>query len=66
MGFSTKQMFTYNYGEEHSWMRQDVAAGTVDIKVANRSNVVTFHYSLDGKNWIQHPWQMGYRGLPQA
>jgi xylan 1,4-beta-xylosidase len=63
VGFSTKQMFTYNYGEEHSWMRENVATGTVHIRVTNRANVVTFHYSHDGKKWIQHPWQMEVSGF---
>ena len=42
-----EQMFTYNYGEEHAWMRQSIATRTVHIKVTNRGNVVTFHYSHD-------------------
>ncbi|MBU6298720.1 MAG: xylan 1,4-beta-xylosidase, partial [Alphaproteobacteria bacterium] len=25
-------------------------------------NIVTFHYSHDGQNWIQHPWQMEVSG----
>jgi xylan 1,4-beta-xylosidase len=62
IGFSTKQMFTYNYSQEQGWMRQDIAASTVHVKVTNRSHVVTFHYSLDGKNWTQHPWQMEMSG----
>lgn len=63
VGFSTKQMFTYNYGEEHAWMRQDIQTKTVHIKVANRCNIVTFHYSHDGKDWTRHPWQMEVSGF---
>jgi xylan 1,4-beta-xylosidase len=63
VGFSTKQMFTYNYAEEHGWMRQDMATKTVHIKVTNRNNVVTFHYSHDGTSWTQHPWQMEVSGF---
>jgi xylan 1,4-beta-xylosidase len=62
IGFDTKQMFTYNGGEEAVWMRQAAVARTVHIRITNRSNVVTYHYSLDGKNWIQHPWQMEVSG----
>lgn len=63
IGFSNQQMFTYNYGAEHAWMRENVAARTVHIKVTNRSNVVTFHYSHDGEQWTQHPWQMEVSGF---
>jgi xylan 1,4-beta-xylosidase len=63
IGFSTRQMFTYHYGEEHAWMRQNMPTDTVHIKVTNRSNVVTFHYSHDGRDWIQHPWQMEVSGF---
>lgn len=63
IGFSTKQMFTYNYGEEHAWMRQEMPTSVVHIKVANQLNVVTFHFSRDGSHWTQHPWQMEVSGL---
>jgi xylan 1,4-beta-xylosidase len=63
VGFSAQQMFTYNYGEEQSWMRQDLATKVVHIRVTNRLNVVTFHYSHDGANWDQHPWQMEVSGF---
>jgi xylan 1,4-beta-xylosidase len=63
VGFSTQQMFTYNYGEEQTWMRQSLPANIVHIRVTNRSNIVTFHYSHDGKDWTQHPWQMEVSGF---
>ena len=65
VGFSSSQMFTYNYGQEHSWMRQDIRTKIVHVKVANRANVVTFHYSHDGRSWTQHPWQMEVSGYHQ-
>jgi xylan 1,4-beta-xylosidase len=63
IGFSANKMFTYIYNQEQTWMRQEVAARTVHLKVTNRLNVVTFHYSLDGSTWTQHPWQMEVSGL---
>ena len=24
---------------------------------------MTFHYSLDGASWVQHPWQMEVSGM---
>jgi xylan 1,4-beta-xylosidase len=62
-GFSTRQMFTYNYGEEQSWRRENIATKTVHLKVTNRCNVVTFHHSHDGTHWTQHPWQMEVSGF---
>lgn len=63
IGFSKSQMFTYNYGQEHAWMRQAVATQSVRLRVTNHANVVTFHYSRDGGgSWIQHPWQMEVSG----
>lgn len=63
VGFNSKQMFTFNYGEEHGWMRQAMDVRRLRIKVVNRNNVVTFSYSPDGKSWTQHPWQMEMSGL---
>ncbi|WP_166932061.1 family 43 glycosylhydrolase [Rhizomicrobium electricum] len=62
IGFGDGKMFTYNNGQEQAWMRQPLAANPVRIKVTNRENIVTFHYSIDGKTWIQHPWQMEVSG----
>lgn len=62
VGFSSGQMFTYNNGQEQSWMRQPMATKAVHLKVTNKANVVTFHYSHDGKTWTQHPWQMEVSG----
>jgi len=58
-------MLTYIYGQEQSWMRQDLPTRIVHVKVTNRANVVTFHYSHDGRNWTQHPWQMEVSGFHQ-
>ena len=63
IGFSPTGMFTYQCSEEQSWMRTKVSASTIHIKVANRGNVLTFHYSRDGVNWIKHPWQMEVSGF---
>jgi xylan 1,4-beta-xylosidase len=62
IGFSREQMFTYNYSQEQVWMRQKMPTDTVHIRLTNRANIVTFHYSHDGKEWTQHPWQMEVAG----
>jgi xylan 1,4-beta-xylosidase len=63
VGFTASQMLTFNYGEEQTWMRTDMPTSTVMIKVNNDRNVVTWSYSHDGQNWIQHPWQMEISGM---
>ncbi|TNE63470.1 MAG: xylan 1,4-beta-xylosidase [Alphaproteobacteria bacterium] len=64
VGFSGSEMRTFNYGQEHSWMRMPMQTGTVSIRLRNDRNVVTFHYSHDGgKSWVQHPWQMEVSGM---
>ncbi|MGO4378172.1 family 43 glycosylhydrolase [Pseudoduganella sp. RAF19] len=63
IGFSQTQMFTYHCSEEQSWMREKVPAKTIHVKLTNRANIVTFHYSRDGKRWIKHPWQMEVSGF---
>jgi xylan 1,4-beta-xylosidase len=65
VGFSATQMFTYNYGQEHSWMREARPTQRVHLKVINRAQVVTFFHSPDGVNWTQHPWQMEVSGYHQ-
>lgn len=63
IGFSRTEMFTYQCSEEQSWMRAAMAVNTIHLRLTNRANVVTFHYSHDGKQWIQHPWQMEVSGF---
>jgi len=62
IGFSNSQMFTYVYGQEHSWMRQNLAIQRVRLRVTNQANIVTFHYSKSGEAWTKHPWQMEVSG----
>jgi xylan 1,4-beta-xylosidase len=68
IAFSTTQMLTYGYSQEHSWMRETLPAATgprrVHVRLTNREDVITWHYSHDaGKTWIQHAWQMEVSGF---
>jgi xylan 1,4-beta-xylosidase len=56
-------MYTYHCGEEQSWMRTKMAVSTIHVRVTNRANIVTFHYSHDGRQWTRHPWQMEVSGF---
>ena len=62
IGFSNSQMFTYIYGQEQSWMRQDLATQKVRLRVINQANIATFYYSKSGEAWTKHPWQMEVSG----
>jgi xylan 1,4-beta-xylosidase len=63
IGFTPTQMKTFAHSQEQSWMREKMDVSTVHICMRNDRHIVTFHYSLDGKQWVQHPWQMEVSGL---
>jgi xylan 1,4-beta-xylosidase len=63
IGFTPTQMKTFAHSQEQSWMRERMDVSTVHIRMRNDRHIVTFHYSLDGKQWVQHPWQMEVSGL---
>jgi len=63
VGFGSGKMFTYHYGQEHTWMRQPLDTRVVHLKLVNREQVVRFEYSTDGKQWMRHPWQMEVSGF---
>lgn len=44
-------------------MRQKMATSRMSIRIRNDSNIVTIHYSADGKAWTQHSWQMEVSGI---
>ena len=62
-GFTSAEMRTFNYGQEQTWMRTKMATSSVRLKVRNDRNIITYFYSIDGKSWIQHPWQMEVSGM---
>ncbi|MDC8784500.1 family 43 glycosylhydrolase [Roseateles koreensis] len=63
IAFSRSQMLTYGYGDEQRWMREEMAVSKVNIRMLNRENVLTFHYSVNGQPWKQHAWQMEVSGM---
>jgi xylan 1,4-beta-xylosidase len=63
IGFTQTQMKTFAHSQEQNWMREKMEVATVHLRVRNDRHIVTFHYSLDSKSWIQHPWQMEVSGL---
>ena len=63
LGLGAGQMYTYNYGVEHGWIRFDLSTHQIRLRLTNIDNVVTYHYSTDGHNWTKHPWQMEVSGM---
>jgi len=63
LGLGAGQMYTYNYGVEHSWLRTDLGTNKIRLRLTNVDNVVTYHYSTDGCTWQKHPWQMEVSGM---
>jgi xylan 1,4-beta-xylosidase len=65
IGSDGKQVYVYNFGQEHSWLRLPLAANPLHLKVTNHANVVAFYYSADATSWTKHPWQMEVSGYHQ-
>jgi xylan 1,4-beta-xylosidase len=63
VGLMEREIQTYHYGVEHGWLRMPVDSDKVRFRLTNHENVVTYHYSLDGRNWVKHPWQMEVSGM---
>jgi xylan 1,4-beta-xylosidase len=65
MGFDGKTLTSYAYGERHDWLRVDIAAEALQLKITNDHHIVTMHYSADGDRWTKHPWQFEVSGANQ-
>jgi len=65
IGFNGKEIYTYNFGQEHPWLRPPLVSDIATLKLTEIEQVVTLHYSADGKTWIEHPWRMEVSGYHQ-
>ena len=64
VGFTPEAMKTFEYAQEHPWIRQAMPTSRVRIRLTNDGNVVTWHYSHDdGKSWTLHPLRMEVSGI---
>jgi xylan 1,4-beta-xylosidase len=64
-GFDGRTISTYAYGERHDWLRIDLAAPRIDIKIRNDHHIVTMYYRVPDGNWTKHPWQFELSGMHQ-
>jgi xylan 1,4-beta-xylosidase len=65
MGFDGSALSTYAYGERHDWLRLEIVAEALHLKITNDHQIVTMHYSRDGERWSKHPWQFEVSGAQQ-
>lgn len=64
LGFTRQHVKTFQYAEEQSWYRQPAGTDSLRIRMVNRDNVVTYHYSRDGgETWEQHGHRMEVSGI---
>jgi xylan 1,4-beta-xylosidase len=62
LGFDGRQVLTFNFGQEHGWLRIPVASERLHLRLANDRHIVTMHYSADGRAWERHPWRYEVSG----
>ncbi len=65
LGFDGRQVLTFNYGQEHAWLRIPIAPDRLHLRLANDRHIVTMHYSPDGRSWARHPWRYEVSGYHQ-
>lgn len=58
MGFDGERMTTYLGGTTSFWQEPVPRSRTLHLRIVNDRQVVTFHHSLDGRQWTRH----GVRG----
>jgi xylan 1,4-beta-xylosidase len=54
MGIDGKRMTTYRGGKASYWPEPAPAARRMYLRITNDRQIVTFHYSLDGRTWTRH------------
>jgi xylan 1,4-beta-xylosidase len=60
-----RQILTFNYSQEHSWLRIPIAVDRLHLRLTNDRHIVTMHYSTDGRTWNRHPWRYEVSGYHQ-
>jgi xylan 1,4-beta-xylosidase len=62
VGFDGRQILTFNYSQEHPWLRIPVVSERLHLRLLNDRQIVTMHYSEDGRAWERHPWRYEVSG----
>lgn len=62
IGINGERLTTYAGGRLHYWREPLPPTRRVRLKIENRENIITFHYSLDGTTWTRHGLRMEASG----
>lgn len=54
MGIDGERMVTYRGGKASYWPEPAPAARKMYMRITNDEQIVTYHYSIDGKTWTRH------------
>lgn len=54
MGIDGERMLSYRGGKISHWPEPAPPARVMWLRVTNRDQIVTYHYSVDGQNWTRH------------
>ena len=54
MGFDGERMSTYLGGTRSFWQEPMPRSRTLHLRIVNERQVVTFYYSVDGRQWVRH------------
>jgi xylan 1,4-beta-xylosidase len=54
MGIDGERMTTYRGGKASYWPEPAPPSRQMFMRITNESQIVTMHYSLDGKAWTRH------------
>ncbi len=64
LGFTARDVRSYQYAAEQAWARQPAAGRSLRIRVTNDAQVATWHTSRDGgRSWLRHDTRMEVSGL---
>jgi xylan 1,4-beta-xylosidase len=57
-----ERLITYGGGRVHYWREPAPASRTMHLRIVNDRHIVTFYYSLDGRQWTRHGLRMETSG----
>lgn len=56
------RMITYGGGRIHHWRESAPSQRRMHLRIVDREHIVSFYYSIDGKNWTRHGLRMETSG----
>lgn len=62
LGFNDRTLVMHRYGTERELPKPDQFRRTMYLRITNREQIVTIHYSMDGDQWTKFGTQMEVSG----